>query len=57
MHLIWQCNDRCEKYRSFTQFPGVEILWEDNKYGADTISYLAPKTWSLVPNAIKSSKP
>ena len=35
----------------------MEILWEDNKYGADTISYLAPKTWSLVPNAIKSSEP
>ena len=27
------------------------------KYGTETISYLAPKIWSLVPNAIKSSKP
>ena len=26
------------------------------KYGTETISYLAPKIWSLVPNAIKSSK-
>ena len=26
------------------------------KYGTDTISYLAPKIWSSVPNAIKSSK-
>ena len=26
------------------------------KYGTGTISYLAPKIWSLVPNAIKSSK-
>ena len=26
------------------------------KYGTDTISYLAPKIWSLVPNAVKSSK-
>ena len=26
------------------------------KYGTKTISYLAPKIWSLVPNAIKSSK-
>ena len=26
------------------------------KYGTETISYLAPKTWSLVSNAIKSSK-
>ena len=26
------------------------------KYRTETISYLAPKTWSLVPNAIKSSK-
>ena len=26
------------------------------KYGAETISYLAPKIWSLVPNAIKISK-
>ena len=25
-------------------------------YGTETISYLAPKIWSLVPNAIKSSK-
>ena len=27
------------------------------KHGAETISYVAPKIWSLVPNAIKSSKP
>ena len=27
------------------------------KYGTETISYLAPKIWSLVPNAMKSSKP
>ena len=27
-----------------------------DKYGTETISYLAPKIWSLVPNAIKSSK-
>ena len=26
------------------------------KYGTETISYLAPKIWSLVPNALKSSK-
>ena len=26
------------------------------KYGTETTSYLAPKIWSLVPNAIKSSK-
>ena len=26
------------------------------KYGTETISYLAPKIWYLVPNAIKSSK-
>ena len=26
------------------------------KYGTETISYLAPKIWSLVPNTIKSSK-
>ena len=26
------------------------------KYGTETMSYLAPKIWSLVPNAIKSSK-
>ena len=26
------------------------------KYETETISYLAPKIWSLVPNAIKSSK-
>ena len=26
------------------------------KYGAETISYLAPKIWSLVPNVIKSRK-
>ena len=26
------------------------------KYGTETISYLAPKIWSLVTNAIKSSK-
>ena len=26
------------------------------KYGTETISYLAPKTWSLVPNDIKGSK-
>ena len=26
------------------------------KYGTETRSYLAPKIWSLVPNAIKSSK-
>ena len=26
------------------------------KYGTETISYLAPKIWSLAPNAIKSSK-
>ena len=26
------------------------------KYGTETISYLAPKIWSLVPNAIKNSK-
>ena len=26
------------------------------KYGTETISYLAPKMWSQVPNAIKSSK-
>ena len=26
------------------------------KYGTGTISYLAPKIWSLVPNAIKGSK-
>ena len=26
------------------------------KYGTETISYLAPKIWPLVPNAIKSSK-
>ena len=25
-------------------------------YGTETISYLAPKIWPLVPNAIKSSK-
>ena len=25
------------------------------KYGTETISYLAPKIWSLVPNAIKGS--
>ena len=27
------------------------------KYETETTSYLAPKIWSLVPNAIKSSKP
>ena len=32
----------------------VEI--QKQKYGTETISYLAPKIWSLVPNAIKSSK-
>ena len=26
------------------------------KYGTETISYLAAKIWSLVPNAMKSSK-
>ena len=26
------------------------------KYGIDTMSYLAPKIWSLVPGGIKSSK-
>ena len=26
------------------------------KYGTETISYLAAKIWSLVPNAVKSSK-
>ena len=26
------------------------------KYGTETVSYLAPKIWSSVPNAIKSSK-
>ena len=26
------------------------------KYGTDTISYLAPKIWGLVPEIIKSSK-
>ena len=26
------------------------------KYGTEAISYLAPKIWSLVPNAMKSSK-
>ena len=26
------------------------------KYGTETISYLAPKIWSLVPYAIKNSK-
>ena len=26
------------------------------KYGSETVSYLAPKLWSSVPNSIKSSK-
>ena len=26
------------------------------KYGTETISYLAPKVWSLAPNVIKSGK-
>ena len=26
------------------------------KYGTEAMSYLAPKIWSLVPNAIKTSK-
>ena len=32
----------------------VEI--QKRKYGTETIFYLPPKIWSLVPNVIKSSK-
>ena len=38
----------------------LSILYSRNpktvKYGTETISYLAPKIWSLVPNAIKRSQ-
>ena len=38
----------------------LSIIYSRNsktvKYGTETISYLAPKIWSLVPSAIKSSQ-
>ena len=38
----------------------LSIIYSRNsktvKYGTETTSYLAPKIWSLVPNAIKSSQ-
>ena len=39
--------------------PRIELYSRNSKtekYGTETIPYLAPKIWSLVPNAIKSSK-
>ena len=43
-YILRPRNDRC--------FWNLKIV----KYGTETISYLAPKRWSLVPEAIKSSK-